>query len=1020
MALWQDVRYAARLLIKDRWFTIVAAVALALGIGVNATVFTFVNAVLLRGLPFDNPDRIMWAGTRDAQRQDRAMSILDYEDWRSRATLLDHLVLWQGFAFNVSDAGREPDRFQGVYISWDIFQAIGERPILGRDFLPEDDKPGSPPVVIISHNLWQSRYASDPAVIGRPVTTNGFTPTIIGVMPPELTFPAGNHLWIPLAHMPPGVKPMNRDARQFPVLARLKADVTREQAEAELTSIAAALADQFPDTNKDFRLASLMTFQERQNGGPIRLVFLLLMGAVGFVLLIACANVANLLLARAAHRSREISVRVSLGATRWRIVRQLLDRKRPAGGDQRRSRLRAVADWRAAVRRRHQGVGKPTWIHFTMDASVFAFLAAISSEHRHPVRPRAGAARVEDERQRRAEGGRPHRNRAASAPAAGRGALIVGELALTLVLLAGAGFMMRSFLNLYQAEIGVDTTPLLTASVSLPDRKYPGPEQRLTFYRQLEDRLNAIGAVEAATIANAGPGGGGAGRTLVIEARPPQDGAQLPVTTLITAGPRYFDTIGVRIIRGRPLNDTDGLAGQNNVVVNERFAALHFPGEDPIGRRIGFTPTAAKPPAAWMTIVGIAPNVRQRNMDQVEQDPVVYISYRFEPPLGIGILVRSRSAAAAVATVAARPRSARSTPICRSSRFGRWTESFAEQRWQYTVFGSMFAFFAFIALMLSAVGLYAVTAYSVTQRTQEIGVRMALGAQSSQVLWLFQRRILVQLAIGLVIGLAGAVGVGRLLRGVLVRTEPTDLPTLISIAALLVLVALAAGLWPARRATRLDPVAALAQRVAMTIENVRKICRALPEVTEDVKWGNDLCFCVSGKMFAAMDLNPPHSLGFKCTPDEFARARRAAWHRAGPVHGAQHVGAGGTARRSARPARAGTAAEDGVRAGGRAAAKVAAARRQRRAHPGSRAQARARKTPPLTRTPRYDASASARFFAVSMRPWTTAPSVMLTEGAAASPSTDAVSRRTMRVLAVILPLTCPATMIASAATVAET
>ena len=806
MALWQDVRYAARLLVKDRWFTIVAAVALALGIGVNATVFTFVNAVLLRGLPFDNPDRIMWAGTRNAQRQDRPMSILDYEDWRSRATLLDHLVLWQSFAFNVSDAGREPDRFQGVYISWDIFRAIGERPIMGRDFVPEDDKPGAPPVVIISHNLWQSRYASDPTVIGRPVTTNGFTPTIIGVMPPELTFPAGNHLWIPLAHMPPGVKPMNRDARQFPVLARLKADVTREQAEAELTSIAAALADQFPDTNKDFRLASLLTFQERQNGGPIRLVFLMLMGAVGFVLLIAIGNVANLLLARAAHRSREISVRVSLGATRWRIVRQLLIESvllaAISGVLGYGLSLIGVRLFDAATK----GV-RPTWIHFTMDASVFAFLAAItlSTGILFGLAPALHVSKtnvndVLKEGGRTGMGGLRARR--------WTGALIVGELALTLVLLAGAGFMMRSFLNLYQAEIGVDTTPLLTANVSLPDRKYPGPEQRLTFYRQLEDRLNAIGAVEAATIANAGPGGGGAGRTLVIEARPPQDGAQLPVTTLITTGPRYFDTIGVRIIRGRPLNDTDGLAGQNNVVVNERFAALHFPGEDPIGRRVGFTPTAAKPPATWMTIVGIAPNVRQRNMDQFEQDPVVYISYRFEPPLGIGILVRSRSAAAAVGPLL-RTELRAIDPDLSLFQIRTMAENFAEQRWQYTVFGSMFAFFAFIALMLSAVGLYAVTAYSVTQRTQEIGVRMALGAQSSQVLWLFQRRILVQLAIGLVIGLAGAVGVGRLLRGVLVRTQPTDLATLGSIAALLVLVALAAGLWPARRATRLDPVVAL-------------------------------------------------------------------------------------------------------------------------------------------------------------------------------------------------------------------
>jgi putative ABC transport system permease protein len=387
-------------------------------------------------------------------------------------------------------------------------------------------------------------------------------------------------------------------------------------------------------------------------------------------------------------------------------------------------------------------------------------------------------------------------------------ALIVGELALTLVLLAGAGFMMRSFLNLYQAEIGVDTTPLLTANVSLPDRKYPGPEQRLAFFRQLEERLNGIGIVEAATIANAWPGGGGAGRTFVIEGRPPEAGTQLPVTTMVSAGPRYFDTIGVRVTRGRVLNETDGLAGQHNVVVNERFAALHLAGEDPIGRRVGFTPDAAKPPANWMTIVGVAPNVRQRNMEQADQDPVLYLSYRFDPPLGIGVLVRSRSNAAAVAPLL-RAELRAIDPDLSLFQIRTMAENLAQRRWQYTVFGSMFAFFAFIALMLSAVGLYAVTAYSVAQRTQEIGVRMALGAQAAQVLWLFQRRIIIQLVIGLVIGLTGAVGVGRLLRSVLVRTEATDLATLGSIATLLVFVALTASLWPARRATRLDPVAAL-------------------------------------------------------------------------------------------------------------------------------------------------------------------------------------------------------------------
>ena len=806
MALWQDVRYAARLLVKDRWFTIVAAVALALGIGVNATVFTFVNAVLLRGLPFDNPDRIMWVGTRDAKRQDRALSILDFDDWRARAKLLDHLVLWQSFAFNVSDPGRDPDRFPGVYVSWDIFKAIGEQPVLGRDFLPEDDKPGAPPVVIISNSLWQSRYAADPSVIGKAVTTNAFTPTIIGVMPPGLKFPAGNDLWIPLVHMPPGVKPLNRDARQFPALALLTAGVTREQAEAELSSIAAALADQFPDTNKDFRLASLMTFQERQNGGQIRLVFLMLMGAVAFVLLIAIGNVANLLLARAAHRAREISVRVSLGATRWRIVRQLLVE----------SVMLAVISGVLGYGLSLIGVRlfdaatlsvRPSWIHFTMDLSVFGFLAAITlgTGILFGVAPALHISKtnvndVLKEGGRTGSGGIRARRWTS--------ALIVGELALTLALLAGAGFMMRSFVNLYQSEVGVDTTPLLTANVSLPDRKYPGPEQRLAFYRQLEDRLNGIGAVEAATVANAWPGGGGAARTFVIESRPPQDGTQLPVTTLINTGPRYFDTIGLRITRGRPLSEIDGLAGQHNVVVNERFAALHFPNEDPIGRRVGFTPLAAKPPATWMTIVGVAPNVRQRNTDQFEQDPVVYLSYRFEPPLGIGVLVRSRSTAAAVGPLL-RAELRAIDPDLSLFQIRTMAENRAQQRWQYTVFGSMFGFFAFIALMLSAVGLYAVTAYSVTQRTQEIGVRMALGARASQVLWLFQRRILVQLAIGMVIGLAGAVGVGQLLRGVLVRTEPTDFVTLASIAALLVLVALSASLWPARRATRLDPVAAL-------------------------------------------------------------------------------------------------------------------------------------------------------------------------------------------------------------------
>jgi predicted permease len=461
--------------------------------------------VLLRGLPFENPERIMYVGTRDAKSQERGLSIADFEDWRSRATLLDHMVLWAGFAFNLSDAGREPDRFQGAYISWDIFKAIGEQPILGRAFVPEDDTPGAPPVLIISHSVWQSRYGGDPDILGKTVTVNAFMPTIIGVMPPDLTFPANNHLWVPLVHMPPGVRPMNRDARQFQVLGRLKAGVTPAQAEAELTSIAAALGEQFPATNKDIR-AYLMTFNERQNGGEIRLVFLSLMGAVAFVLLIAIGNVANLLLARAAYRSREISVRVSLGATRWRLVRQLLVESvmlaAISGALGLGLSIVGVRLFDAAT----HDVGKPSWIHFTMDFSVFAFLAAITlgTGILFGLAPalQVSKANLNDVLK---EGGRT----GAVGIRARRwtSALIVGELALTLVLLAGAGFMMRSFLMAYQADIGIDTTPIVTANVSIPDRKYHEPEQRVAFYRQLDERLNTIGAPEAATVASSWPGG---------------------------------------------------------------------------------------------------------------------------------------------------------------------------------------------------------------------------------------------------------------------------------------------------------------------------------------------------------------------------------------------------------------------------------------------------------------------------------------------------------------------------------
>src|SRR5215471_7948192 len=375
MSFWQDLRYAIRLLVKDRWFTVVAAAALALGIGVNATVFTFVNAVLIRGLPFDDPDRIMSLGVRDARNRDLGVSYLEFQDWRDSATTFSGMAAFSGQTMNISDEGRPPERFTGPYISGNAFKLIGERPRLGRDFLPEDDRPGAPPVVLISNGLWKNRYGSSPDVIGRTVKINELPATVIGVMPEGFRFPFTADVWVPLVQLA-GLNEQKRDARNFQVFARLNKDVTAAQAQADLTNIAERLGRDFPTTNKDIK-PTVMTFNERYNGGNIRLIFLSLMGAVAFVLLIACANVANLLLARSANRAREISVRVSLGATRFRIVRQLLVESvllaLISGVLGFGLALVGIKWFDYAV----SDVGKPYWIQFTLDGRVFAFIAAI-------------------------------------------------------------------------------------------------------------------------------------------------------------------------------------------------------------------------------------------------------------------------------------------------------------------------------------------------------------------------------------------------------------------------------------------------------------------------------------------------------------------------------------------------------------------------------------------------------------------------------------------------------------------
>src|SRR5262245_19454225 len=803
----QDIRYAARMLVKWRWMTAVAVIALALGIGANCAVFTFVNAVLLRGVPFPDPDRVVALGTKDARGRDQGVSYYDFLDWRESSKSFSDVSLMGQPAFNVSEQGTSPERYNGAYVSGNTFRLIGAQAMLGRSFIPEDDSDGAMPVVVLGYGIWQSRYAGDRGVLGKTIKINDLQATVSGVMPQGMQFPPNTDLWLPL-----GQATINRgqshQVRIYQVIARLADGVTIPQARSELSTITARLAREYPATNQGVE-PTVISFNERVSGSQIRLVFWSLMGAGGFVLLIACSNVANLLLARSADRAKEVGVRLSLGASRGHVIRQLLAESvmlSLLGG------LVGMPLAYAGIRvfdSLTQNVGKPYWMVFSIDPIILLFFVGICfatgivfglAPAMHVSRTSLNEVLKEGGRSG-SSGIRAHR---------WTNGLLIVQVALTLVLLAGAGFMMRSFFVLYRLDLGFNTPRLLTMQITLNDRKYPTSEERNGFARRLTERLRGIGALEAVTTASNFPVGGGYGVELTIDGRSDPN-ARRPSVTMIGAGASYFDTVGIKIRRGRAFTRSDETPGRGGVIVNQRFADMHFKGEDPLGRQISLIedrPNGVD--LRSLTIVGISTTVRQREIQGLEPDAVVYVPYFAGPDLGrnVAVVVRTSSDTAAAvplirqAVLELDP----DLPVYNVRSMG---ELLAQRRWQYRVFDGMFAAFAAIALLLAAVGLYAVMAYSVTLRTREIGVRMVLGAPPREVVWLFLRRAIVLVVIGLTIGMSGAFGVGRLLQSLLVQSTGRDVAVLLSIALVMVLVAITASVWPARRATRLSPVTAL-------------------------------------------------------------------------------------------------------------------------------------------------------------------------------------------------------------------
>jgi putative ABC transport system permease protein len=798
----QDLRFAARLLLKDVRFTLPAVLALALGIGMNGTMFTIVNA-MIRGLPIDGPERIMSIHARDGAGRWRGfgVSYLDFMDFQAATKTFAGLGAFSQSTITLGEDGRAVERASAAYVSANAFQLLGERPILGRDFLPQDDQPGAPAVVILGSRIWTTRYNGDPSIIGTRVRVNGAPSTVIGVMPDGFRFPVISDLWQPLARLP-GLMDQTRDMRQLQVFGRLADWSTRAQAQADIESIAARLSREYPATNGNTG-AVVARFPGHFAPSPILMALML---AVGLVLLLACINVANLLLARSVGRSRELAMRVALGATRWRIVRQLLVEcgllAVTAGTLGFGFAFVGVWLFASAV----AGITFPYYIQWTIDGRVGLFVAAVclGTALIAGLLPAVQASKLAANRslkegERTATSGTGRRRMTT--------ALLTIEVALTMVLLAGAGLMMRSFLAVYRADSVVDAARVVAMPLSLPTEKYRTAEQRTAAYRRLEERLDAIPDVSSSAFANVVPFAGGPSRQMSVDGRRPLPGESQPIVSYVRIRGRYFDTLGLRLLRGRTFTDRDALPGSESAIVNQRLATMFFPNEDPIGRRICLTApnAAATLPATCATIVGVSPTVRQQYFQEI--DPVVYVPAPADAS-ELTLIVASHSSPDAVA------------PLLRAEVFALdegialnvllpLDQAMTGSRWGHRVFGGMLTAFALVGLLLGAVGLYAVTAFAVVQRTQEIGVRMALGAQAGAVVWLFVTRAALPVGLGIGVGLAGALAIGRLLQRFLIQTSPTDPTILVGIALLLAAVSFAAAFFPARRATRFHPLAAL-------------------------------------------------------------------------------------------------------------------------------------------------------------------------------------------------------------------
>jgi predicted permease len=803
---FKDLRYGARNLLRTPVFTLVAVVTLALGIGANTAIFSVVNAVLLRPLAYKDPDRLVTL----LHIFSNPVAVANYIDWRDQSRSFEAMGAAEYWSPNLT--GSDPaEHLLGLRMTQNLLPMLGVEPQLGRVFAPGEDQAGAEHEVVLSHRLWQRRFSSDPSILGKSIVLDGQGYTVIGVMPIEFKFApfwaVHAELWVPLAF---GDRVHNRGGNSLRVFARLKAGVALPQARAEVATITARLEKQYPGTNRDVFVTPL----KENVVGKVETPLLVLLGAVGFVLLIACANVAHMLLARTSDRQKEIAVRTALGAGRWRVMRQFLtENLLLAAMGAAAGLLLAIGGTRALEVLSPAKLPRVDMV--TIDTPVVLFLLGVTvlTALAFGLAP-AWHAAIGNLSGALKEGGRGgtdgiRRNRL-------RSFLVASEFALAFMLLIGAGLMIRSFFALESLDPGFNPHNVLSMVVSVAGSNEADPERRTLFYRQLLDRVRALPGVASAGGINHLPLYGDIwGWSFNIEGRPKPRPGESPGAVYRIVMPGYFETMRLPVLRGRAMTDRDDARAPGVVLINERAAKQYWPGEDPIGKRISFEADQYKLPI-WLTVIGVVKNAKQSDWAD-DIDPEAYLAaLQNEGFLGAGsshvayltLVVRTSGDPAAMAPTVKKTVWSfdHNLPISDVLTMDRVVaDANAEPRFEMLLLG----IFAAIALLLAAVGIYGVMSYSVSRRTHEIGIRISLGASRADVLQMVVRQGMVQALAGTAAGVTGALLLSRLMAGMLYGVRPTDPVTFADVGILLGLAALAATCVPARNATRIDPMAAL-------------------------------------------------------------------------------------------------------------------------------------------------------------------------------------------------------------------